>query len=351
MGTSGARPRPPAHSARSLAIAVTIALRSTSSARARLSPAKLDVIWWESGALAELACLSLNAGLVDEGDEHARAALAIADLLRDHASRIFGVGILAMVAAERGDRERAGRLWAVVEDEQVAAPLGGWLRHRGGGRGTDAEGGRPGLRPRLRRWTRPRRSMTRCRWRSTTASVPTLSAPHVLIHEKLDQATGILREQDVDLWLTLARETLLTKDPCLDLIAGTYCAWHSAFLVAANGERIAIVGRFDAPNLRDIGAYGEVVGYDESLAPHLLEAIQRLDPRSIALNYSTSDPAGDGLTHGLWLLLQETLAGTPYADRLVSSEAIVNALRGRKSPEEVRRIRAAVRTRRRSSSA
>ena len=172
--------------------------------------------------------------------------------------------------------------------------------------------------------------------------MPTLSTPHVLIHEKLDQATEILREQDVDLWLTLVRETLLTSDPCLDLIAGTYCAWHSAFLVAANGERVAIVGRFDAPNLRDVGAYGEVVGYDESLAPHLLEAIARLDPRSIALNYSTSDPAADGLTHGLWLLLQETLAGTPYANRLVSSEAIVNALRGRKSPEEVRRIRAAV---------
>ena len=91
---------------------------------------EVDVIWWTSGALAELACLSLNAGLVDEGDEHARAALAIADSLRDHVSRIFGVGILASIAAERGDAERAGRLWAVVEDEQVAAPLGGWLRHR-----------------------------------------------------------------------------------------------------------------------------------------------------------------------------------------------------------------------------
>ena len=112
--------------------------------------------------------------------------------------------------------------------------------------------------------------------------------------------------------------------------------------MAANGERIAIVGRFDAPTVRDLGAYGEVVAYDESLAPHLLEAIERLDPRSIALNYSASDPAADGLTHGLWLMLQDTLAGTPYADRLVSSEAIVNALRGRKSGEEIRRIRAAV---------
>ena len=88
------------------------------------------MVWWESGALAELACLSLNDGMVDEGDEHARAALAIANLLRDRPCRIFAVGILASVAAERGDRERAGRLWAVVEDEQVAAPLGGWLRHR-----------------------------------------------------------------------------------------------------------------------------------------------------------------------------------------------------------------------------
>jgi Xaa-Pro aminopeptidase len=137
-------------------------------------------------------------------------------------------------------------------------------------------------------------------------------------------------------------ELLLTKDPCLDLIAGTYCAWQSAFLVAASGERIAIVGRFDAPNLRDLGAYGEVVAYDESLAPHLRAAIERLDPHSIAVNYSASDPAADGLTHGLWLVLQETLAGTPYVNRLVSSEAVVNALRGRKSPEEVRRIRAAV---------
>jgi Xaa-Pro aminopeptidase len=164
----------------------------------------------------------------------------------------------------------------------------------------------------------------------------------VLIHEKLDQATEILREQSIDLWLTLVRETLLTKDPCLDLIAGTYCAWQSAFLVAATGERIALVGRFDAPTVRELGAYDEVVGYDASLAPHLLAAIERVDPRSIALNYSASDPAADGLTHGLWLTLQETLSDTSYADRLVSSEPVVNALRGRKSAEEVRRIRAAV---------
>lgn len=167
--------------------------------------------------------------------------------------------------------------------------------------------------------------------------------PAILVREKLDQAVGILEEQDVDVWLTFVRETLLTADPCLDLIAGTYCAWQGAFLVSSSGERIAIVGRFDAPSVTQVGTYSEVVGYDESIRPALLSAIERIAPRSIALNYSESDPAADGLTHGLWLVLQETLAGSPYAERLVSSEAVVNALRGRKSPEEVARVVAAVR--------
>jgi Xaa-Pro aminopeptidase len=162
-----------------------------------------------------------------------------------------------------------------------------------------------------------------------------------LVREKLDQAVEILGEQDVDVWLTFVRETLLTSDPCLDLIAGVYSAWQGAFLVSASGERIAIVGRFDAPSVEEIGGY-DVIGYDESVRPALRETVERLAPRSIALNYSESDPAADGLTHGLWRVLQDAFADTPYADRFTSSEAIVNALRGRKSPSEVERIRGAI---------
>ena len=162
------------------------------------------------------------------------------------------------------------------------------------------------------------------------------------MQEKLDQAVEILREQDVDLWLTYVRETMLTSDPCLELIAGTYSAWTGAFIVSSTGERIAIVGRFDAPSVEQIRGY-EVIGYDESIKPALVETVERLAPSSIALNYSRSDPAADGLTHGLWLELQETFAGTPFVDRFRSSEPIVNALRGRKSQGEVERTREAIR--------
>ena len=43
---------------------------------------------------------------------------------------MFGVGVLASVAAERAQVRKAGRLWGAIEEHRVGAPLGGWLRHR-----------------------------------------------------------------------------------------------------------------------------------------------------------------------------------------------------------------------------
>lgn len=164
-----------------------------------------------------------------------------------------------------------------------------------------------------------------------------------IINEKLTQATALLKEQNLEAWLVFVRETSLTRDPCLELVAGLDMTWHSAFLVHHSGERIAIVGRFDADNVRALGGYTEVIAYDQSIRPALREVMARLNPQTIALNYSESDPAADGLTHGMWLTLQALLADTPCAARFVSAEKFIAALRGRKSASELDRIQAAVR--------
>jgi len=171
-----------------------------------------------------------------------------------------------------------------------------------------------------------------------------------IVREKLDQAVDVLREKDVDLWLTFVRETSQVEDPCLDLILGFGLTWQSALMISRSGERIAIVGRFDADNVRrlsdgpdgQMGGYTTVVGYDQSIKEPLLEHLVRLDPRQAALNFSENDPAADGLTHGMFRVLERILDGTEYASRLTSAEEIVGALRGRKSPAEVARVRAAV---------
>jgi len=165
-----------------------------------------------------------------------------------------------------------------------------------------------------------------------------------IVREKLDQAVALLNEFGLDAWLTLTRESSLTPDPCLDLVAGMGMTWHSAFLITRGGERIAIVGRFDADNGRGLGGYTEVTAYDLSIWPALREALGRTDPKTIAINYSESDPAADGLTHGMWRALTQHLADTPFAKRLVSAESLVAALRGRKSATEARLIRNAIRT-------
>jgi Xaa-Pro aminopeptidase len=166
-----------------------------------------------------------------------------------------------------------------------------------------------------------------------------------IVNEKLNQAVALLKEQGLDLWLVFARETTLTPDPCLDLIAGGLdFTWHSAFIVSKGGAKIAVVGRFDAGNVNALNAYTQVIPYDQSIRPALIDAIQKLNPGTIAVDFSQSDPSADGLSYGMWSYLQDTFANTRYATRFVSAEKFVASLRGRKSATETARVKAAIRT-------
>ncbi len=164
-----------------------------------------------------------------------------------------------------------------------------------------------------------------------------------LIQEKITQATEILEEKAIDLWLTFVRETPAAGDPALDLIYGLDLTWQSALILTRSGERLAIVGRFEKEAARSVGAY-EVTGYDEGVSGPLLEALKRRNPEKIAVNHSTDDVLSDGLSHGMYLLHMRYLKGTTFADRLVPAEPVITALRTRKISAEVERIRQAIRT-------
>lgn len=163
-----------------------------------------------------------------------------------------------------------------------------------------------------------------------------------LVQQKVDQAIGILQEQGVDLWLTFTRESNANGDPVLPLIYGHDLTWQSALMLTSSGERIAILGAYEAETARRTGAYTTVIPYHESIKAPLLETLERLNPKQIALNYSLNDVHADGLPHGLYLLLQNLLHGTPWEQRLISAEKIHGALRGRKVPEEISRMRRAI---------
>jgi Xaa-Pro aminopeptidase len=164
----------------------------------------------------------------------------------------------------------------------------------------------------------------------------------MLVHEKADQAQALLDETRLDCWLIFARETGVRPDPGVELVVGSDMTWNSAFLFGRGGQRIAIVGRYDAPEIRAGGVFSEVIGYDQGISAPLLDALRRLDPQQIGLNYSTDDTTADGLTYGMWLLLNDILRGTPFAERLVSAAPLLAKLRARKTPAEIDRMRAAI---------
>ena len=159
-----------------------------------------------------------------------------------------------------------------------------------------------------------------------------------MIREKISQAPSIMKEENIDLWLTFVRETEVIHDPALDLILGANCTWQSAFIITSKEDTVAIVGSLDETRIRETESY-EVIGYKQGIRETLIKQLDRFSPERIAINYSENDLMSDGLTHGMYLILINYLKGTPFADRLVSSEGLISKLRGRKSPEEIRRIK------------
>lgn len=181
-------------------------------------------------------------------------------------------------------------------------------------------------------------------WRravSTSTDIAGLDARSFL-RAKTDQAIEILKEKGIDVWLTYVRESGANVDPSLELIFEGDLTWESALILTADGEKIAIVGVHDAPDIEDADVYTRVIGYREGITEPLVNTLSRIAPHSVAINVSENDPLADGLGAGLHQLLLRRLADTAYHDQLVPAEDIIWSLRARKLPMEVDMIRTAV---------
>jgi len=167
---------------------------------------------------------------------------------------------------------------------------------------------------------------------------------HTLYRQKLEQAGRILGELGIDAWLIYVRETALNPDPVTELLWDFAAIWPAAFVITADGRRIATGVVHDAPTFEASGLFTEVRPFEKVPDETLPALLQRLDPQNIALNYSLGEVAADGLSHGLFLNLQRMLAGTPYPQRFTSAETLIGLLRQRKLPEELALLKEAART-------
>lgn len=162
-----------------------------------------------------------------------------------------------------------------------------------------------------------------------------------LVKAKLKQAIELLKELDLDSWLIFVRETPMMADPALRMVVGIDVVWQSFFLFTRHGDAIAVVGNFDEEDFKRSRRFTEVISYTEGVSQDIRKVLDRINPGQIAVNYSTNNVASDGLSHGMYLLLQDYLKKTPFAQTLVSSEDLISKLRSRKLPQEIEAVRKA----------
>ena len=158
---------------------------------------------------------------------------------------------------------------------------------------------------------------------------------------KISQTKELLKELGIDVWVVFVRETPMMADPVLALVVGHEVTWQSFFIYTSDGQSLALVGNFDKDNFIRSGCFDKVLTYTQSVKEQFVDLITEQDPQKIALNYSTSDSAADGLTHGMFMLISEYLEETPYHSRIISAEEIVSKLRSRKLPEEINLLKKA----------
>jgi Xaa-Pro aminopeptidase len=162
-----------------------------------------------------------------------------------------------------------------------------------------------------------------------------------LSQAKLKQAASLMEKHGLDCCIVeFARETGNRPDP-LGYLVGTTVTWPSAFLLNRDGRSVAIVGSGDAGQVESAGVWDEVRGY-VSPRQELLKLLDEWRPNKIGVTWSQDDDTSDGITLGMYRMLESILEGTDHAAHLAQAGALAGEVRRRKLPAEVEGITSAI---------
>ena len=162
--------------------------------------------------------------------------------------------------------------------------------------------------------------------------------PYQLNKEKIEQAKQYLVQAGIDCWIIKTKEG---SDPCMPLLFGLTIV-GDAVLIITREETIAITSVIDAQDVRESQLFDLVITYTRSSFAEIVKSmVEKINPERIAVNYSRENHLADGLTVGSFRSLKRMI-GTPYADRLESSEPFLQRLRSIKSPQEIAYVQKAI---------
>ena len=159
--------------------------------------------------------------------------------------------------------------------------------------------------------------------------------------EKIDIAYQALRDNDLEMWIVARQETATNSEPVLDVMGDAEFIGCTALIFNKDGTSAVVCTPLDMNGYIHAGVFDEVIDFPVSFEQSVGQYIQKKAPRTIALDFSLNNPASDGLTVGMYRLLQNAFALAGFEGQIVSAQPIVNMVRGIKLPHEIEKIRKA----------
>ena len=157
--------------------------------------------------------------------------------------------------------------------------------------------------------------------------------------EKLPIVYKALKDNNIDAWLITGRETIMKREPILHVLGDMDFIIATTLIFTKDEKCIAIVYPLDVECYKLIKGIDEVIEYPTTMEETIGEVLKRLDPKVLALDYSSDDAAGDGLTLGMYMMLQNVFKTIDFKGEVVSSFPVINKVKGIKTPSQIEKIK------------
>ena len=159
--------------------------------------------------------------------------------------------------------------------------------------------------------------------------------------DKIDIAFQAMQANDLDMWIVAGQESATNPEPILDLLGDGEFIGCTALIFNRDETSGVVCTPLDMNGYIHAGVFDEVISFPVKFEQSVGAYIQKKAPKNIALDFSEDNPASDGLTVGMYQLLQKAFQIAGYEGPVVSAQPVVSLVRGIKLPHEIEKIRKA----------
>ena len=141
--------------------------------------------------------------------------------------------------------------------------------------------------------------------------------------EKIGIAFDVLEKLDIDLWIVAGQESATNTEPALDVLSDSEFIGLTALIFSKDRKARVVCTPIDVNGYKIDGSFDEVIPFAVRFQDTLAEVLKTLQPKRIALDFSEENPSADGLSVGMFRLLEEAFGLAGFDGEVLSADPVL----------------------------